>query len=144
MRAGPYGSGLSVRSTCTGRTMRMDSGSGSKNQVEMTFDMQDSTGHSLPYVERAIQLLRLGITVPPPNDPVHLAELTKVGTKMSGDYGAGKFCPDANNPTNCMDIGKIEDVLKDVPRDWRRGRPGCSSRYSRSVSVHCPRASSSA
>jgi peptidyl-dipeptidase A len=68
-----------------------------------------------PATARSIQLLRLGITLPPPKDPAHLAELTKVGTKMSGDYGAGKYCPDANNPTTCMDIGKIEDVLSDVP-----------------------------
>jgi peptidyl-dipeptidase A len=68
-----------------------------------------------PATARALQLLRLGITVPPPNDPAHLAELTKVGAKMDGDYGAGKWCPDANNPATCKDIGQIEDVLSDVP-----------------------------
>ncbi len=68
-----------------------------------------------PETARALQLLRLGITVPPPKNPADLAELTKIGTKMSGDYGAGKYCPDANNPATCMDIGKIEDVLSDVP-----------------------------
>ena len=60
---------------------------------------------------RAMELLKLGITVPPPNDPAHLAELTQVGARMEGMYGAGKYCPDANNPATCMDIGKIEDVL---------------------------------
>ena len=64
---------------------------------------------------RAIQLLRLGITVPPPKDPAHLAELTSIGTKMSGAYGAGKWCPDKDNPASCKDIGQIEDVLADVP-----------------------------
>ena len=68
-----------------------------------------------PDTTRAIQLLRLGITVPPPKDPAHLAALTKVGAKMDGDYGAGKYCPDANNPATCLDIGKIEDILSDVP-----------------------------
>ncbi len=68
-----------------------------------------------PDTKRAIQLLRLGITVPPPKNPADLAELTKVGTKMGGDYGAGKYCPDPNNPTTCQDIGQIEDILSDVP-----------------------------
>ena len=68
-----------------------------------------------PETTRAIQLLRLGITLPPPNDAAHLAELTKLGTKMSGDYGAGKWCQDPKNPASCKDIGQIEDILSDVP-----------------------------
>ena len=74
------------------------------------FDGQPMT----PETARALQLLRLGITVPPPKNPEHLAELTKLGTKLNGDYGAGKYCPDANNTATCMDIGKIEDILADT------------------------------
>src|SRR5262245_54694391 len=43
-RAGPSGSGLSVRRTWTGRMTFIDSGSGSKNQVEIVSDMHCSTG----------------------------------------------------------------------------------------------------
>jgi peptidyl-dipeptidase A len=68
-----------------------------------------------PETTRAMQLLRLGITVPPPKDPAHLAELTAVGTKMSGDYGAGKWCADKDNPASCKDIGQIEDIITDIP-----------------------------
>ena len=67
-----------------------------------------------PATARSLQLLRLGITVPPPKDPAHLAELTKIGAKLNGDYGAGKYCPDKNNPATCLDIGKIEDILADT------------------------------
>ncbi len=67
-----------------------------------------------PETARALQLLRLGITVPPPKDPGHLAELTKLGTKLNGDYGAGKYCPDPKNEASCLDIGKIEDILADT------------------------------
>jgi peptidyl-dipeptidase A len=67
-----------------------------------------------PETARALQLLRLGITVPPPKDPASLAELTKIGTKLNGDYGAGKYCPDKANPAGCLDIGKIEDILADT------------------------------
>ncbi len=68
-----------------------------------------------PETTRAIQLLRLGITMPPPNDAAHLAELTRVQTKMSGDYGAGKWCKDSKNPASCKDIGQIDDILSDAP-----------------------------
>ena len=68
-----------------------------------------------PETARAIQLLKLGITVPPPKDPKLLAELTAVGTKLNGAYGAGKYCKDAKNQNTCMDIGQIEDVLADIP-----------------------------
>ena len=67
-----------------------------------------------PETARALRLLRLGITVPPPKDPQHLAELTKLGTKLNGDYGAGKYCPDPKNPASCMQIGQIEDILADT------------------------------
>ena len=64
-----------------------------------------------PETARSLQLLRLGITVPPPKDPQHLAELTRVGTKLNGDYGAGKYCKDADKPASCLQIGEIEDIL---------------------------------
>jgi len=64
-----------------------------------------------PDTARALQLLRLGITMPPPKNSQDLAELTRLGTKLNGDYGAGKFCPDANNPASCQDIGQIQDIL---------------------------------
>ena len=67
-----------------------------------------------PATARALRLLRLGITVPPPKDPASLAELTRIGTKLNGDYGAGKYCPDKDNAATCMDIGKIEDILADT------------------------------
>jgi len=67
-----------------------------------------------PETARALQLLRLGITVPPPKNPEHLAELTRIGTKLNGDYGAGKYCPEPKNPASCMQIGQIEDILADT------------------------------
>ena len=70
-----------------------------------------------PETARALRLLRLGITVPPPKDPAHLAELTKIGTKLNGDYGAGKYCPEKDNPAACMDIGQIEDILADTDKN---------------------------
>ena len=67
-----------------------------------------------PATARSLQLLRLGITVPPPKNPASLAELTRIGAKLNGDYGAGKYCPDKGNASTCLDIGKIEDILADT------------------------------
>ena len=67
-----------------------------------------------PQTARSIMLLKLMTAMPAPRDPARLAELTRIASKMEGMYGAGKYCPDANNPTTCMDIGKIEDVLTEL------------------------------
>ncbi len=68
-----------------------------------------------PETARALKLLKLGITVPPPKDAKLLAELTEIGTKLNGEYGAGKYCKDPKNPASCQDIGQIEDILADIP-----------------------------
>ena len=69
---------------------------------------------------RALKLLELGITVPPPNDSVHLAELTQVGAKLEGMYGAGKYCQDAANPDSCLDIGQVSDILADEHSSYQQ------------------------
>jgi peptidyl-dipeptidase A len=66
-----------------------------------------------PETARAIQLLKLGVTLPPPKDPQHLAELTALGTKLEATYGAGKYCTDASDESTCRDIGQLSDVLAD-------------------------------
>ena len=66
-----------------------------------------------PATARAIQLLKLGVTLPPPKDPAHLAELTAVATKLEGMYGAGKYCKDDKDESTCRDIGQLSDVLAD-------------------------------
>jgi len=66
-----------------------------------------------PATARAIQLLKLGVTLPPPKDPAHLAELTQIATKMEGDYGAGKYCTDPKVESTCRDLGQLSDVLAD-------------------------------
>ena len=37
------------------------------------------------------------------------AELTRLGTKLEGAYGAGKYCKEGGE---CRDLGQLEDVLK--------------------------------
>lgn len=66
-----------------------------------------------PETARALHLLKIGVTLPPPNDPKALAELTGLATKLEGMYGSGKYCSDKNNPDTCKDIGVISKILAD-------------------------------
>src|SRR5690606_30207743 len=61
---------------------------------------------------RAITLLKLGASLPPPKDPAHLAELTKIAAKMEGDYGSGTYCKTEGDARSCRQLGELEDVLR--------------------------------
>lgn len=66
-----------------------------------------------PETARAIMLLKLGTSMPPPRDPAKLAELTKVATKMEGMYGSGSYCKTEDDSKSCRQLGELEDVLRD-------------------------------
>ncbi|TXI49143.1 MAG: peptidase M2 family protein [Lysobacter sp.] len=61
--------------------------------------------------ERAILLMKLASAMPPPKDPKKIEELTKIATKMEGDYGAGKYCVGEGDAKTCRDLGELSDVL---------------------------------
>jgi len=62
-----------------------------------------------PSVERSIQVLKLGISAPAPDDPAKRAELAAITSKMEGMYGAAKYCP--KGPDSCKDQGALTQVL---------------------------------
>ncbi len=64
-----------------------------------------------PESARAILLLKLSTSMPPPSDPDKLAELTRIASKMEGDYGAGKSCTGAGDSKVCRDLGELSEVL---------------------------------
>ncbi|MDQ3494448.1 MAG: M2 family metallopeptidase [Pseudomonadota bacterium] len=66
-----------------------------------------------PETARAIMLLKLGTAMPPPRDPVKLAELTRIATKMEGMYGSGTYCRTEGESERCRQLGELEDVLRD-------------------------------
>ncbi|HEX2083810.1 MAG TPA: M2 family metallopeptidase [Xanthomonadaceae bacterium] len=66
---------------------------------------------------RAIMLLKLGTALPPPKDPRHLTELTKIAAKMEGDYGSGSYCKTEGDAKSCRQLGELEDVLRN-DRDY--------------------------
>ncbi len=62
-----------------------------------------------PRVARSIQVLKLGVAAPAPNDPAKRAELAAIASKMEGMYGAAKYCP--KGPESCKDQGALTDIL---------------------------------
>src|SRR5690606_9743181 len=72
------------------------------------FDGQEMT----PETARAIQLLRLGTSMPAPSDPAQLAELTRIASRMEGMYGSGQYCRGEGDARQCRQLGELEDVLR--------------------------------
>jgi peptidyl-dipeptidase A len=63
-----------------------------------------------PDLQRKMKLLKLSLTLPAPNDPKERAELTQIATKMEGDYGKGKYCPDGEKG-KCLSLNDLEDIM---------------------------------
>ena len=66
---------------------------------------------------RAITLLKQGAAMPPPKNPEHLAELTRLATRMEGMYGSGSYCKGDGANRQCRQLGELEDVLRNS-RDY--------------------------
>ncbi len=60
---------------------------------------------------RAINLLKLSTSMPAPRDPAKLGELTRIATKMEGDYGSGEYCTGEGDAKQCRQLGELEQVL---------------------------------
>jgi peptidyl-dipeptidase A len=71
-----------------------------------------------PESARTILLLKLSTAMPPPDDAKKLEELTKIATKMEGDYGAGKYCTGEGDKQQCRDLGELSEVLA-TNRDYQ-------------------------
>jgi peptidyl-dipeptidase A len=69
------------------------------------FDKQELPAN----LARSIQVLKLGVAAPAPDDPIKRAELAAIASKMEGMYGAAKYCP--KGPDSCKDQGALTEVL---------------------------------
>ncbi|MFK8015513.1 MAG: M2 family metallopeptidase [Gammaproteobacteria bacterium] len=58
---------------------------------------------------RAIDLIKLGSSMPAPNDPELRAELARIAVDMDSMYGKGKYCPDGEG--SCRNLGELENAL---------------------------------
>ncbi len=69
---------------------------------------------------RQLELLRRATVLPAPPDAEKRARLATVAAKMTGMYGAGKYCADPAKPETCRDLEVLSKALADGARtkDW--------------------------
>jgi peptidyl-dipeptidase A len=119
-----------------------------KNLIAATTELSEQSqrfdGLELsPDVARKIKLLKLSLTLPAPKDPAERDELTKIAASMEGDYGKGKYCPEANKG-KCLSLGDMETImansrdaeeLKRVWLGWHQVSPPYRKNYQRYVEL---------
>jgi len=76
-------------------------------------------------VERAIDLLKLGTSLPTPKDAAKRRELTEIATELTGIYGAGKYCRSDDDCISGTDLelkmqqSRDYDELLELWEGWR-------------------------
>jgi len=100
-------------------------------------DVEDIDGDT----RRKLTILRSGITIPAPRDPVKTVEQAEIGAKLVGIYGKGEYCY-ANGA--CLDLGLLSDIMAES-RDpdalleawngWRKISPPMKNLYARQVEL---------
>jgi len=63
-----------------------------------------------PASKRTIELLKLGVAAPAPDDPAKRAELATLIAGMEAKYGSAKYCP--QGPESCRDEVQLKAVLE--------------------------------
>jgi peptidyl-dipeptidase A len=58
---------------------------------------------------RKLKLLKLGLTIATPKDPLESEELTRITAGLEGAYGKGKYCP--AGPQSCKDLEDLSRIL---------------------------------
>jgi peptidyl-dipeptidase A len=64
-----------------------------------------------PDIARQMLLLKISNAVPAPTDPAKRAELTRLATKLDGEYGAGKWCPPGKSGDDCLNLDQLEQIV---------------------------------
>ncbi len=82
--------------------------------VELAGEAARFNGLELPLdVERKLNMLRTGMTMPAPSDAAKTTELTQISARMESTYGRGEYCTEDGE---CRDLGDFEEVI-DSSRD---------------------------
>lgn len=106
-------------------------------QQALQYDGQELT----PETRRAIKLLKLGTSLPTPNDSAKRKELTMIATELQGMYGAGQYC---RNDNDCFSGSVLEglmqntrdyDELEEYWAGWRTISPPMRDKYQRYVEL---------
>jgi peptidyl-dipeptidase A len=106
-------------------------------QQALTYDGRELA----PETRRALELLKLGTSLPTPADAAKRRELTQIATELSGMYGAGKYC---RSDGDCMSGTELEGLMQ-TSRDyeelleawtgWRTIAPPMRDKYARYVEL---------
>ncbi|MBT8137200.1 MAG: M2 family metallopeptidase, partial [Gammaproteobacteria bacterium] len=91
---------------------------------------------------RAITLMKLGSSLPAPDDADKREELAAISARMESIYGKGKYCPDGEDSClsevdliNIMGTSRDYDELLDAWAGWRTISPPMRSDYERFVEL---------
>jgi len=94
-----------------------------------------------PETRRALNLLKLGTSLPAPDDAAKRKELTRLATDLKGMYGSGKYC---RSEDDCLGISELEglmqqgrdyDELLNLWTGWRSVAPPMREKYARYVEL---------
>jgi peptidyl-dipeptidase A len=99
-----------------------------------------------PDMARKMMLLKNGLTLAAPADPIESAEVTRLAASLDGAYGKGKYCPDAlaKGEKKCLDIEDITRImasstdakeLLDAWKGWHSISPPMKANFQRFVEL---------
>jgi peptidyl-dipeptidase A len=101
------------------------------------YDGQDLS----PETSRALNLIKLGNSLPSPNDAAKRKELARLATDLKGMYGAGTYCRSDND---CLSLADMENILAEnrdydqlleAWKGWRTIAPPMRDKYARYVEL---------
>ncbi|CAN5762184.1 M2 family metallopeptidase [soil metagenome] len=91
--------------------------------------------------QRKLKLLQLSLSL---SDPQDREAYTRLATSMAGDYGKAKYCRKLDDPTSCLDLGQMEEImahshdpalLKEIWLGWHQQARKYKDSYSQYVAV---------
>lgn len=103
----------------------------------MKYDSQELSAET----RRALDLIKLGASLPSPSDAAKRKELARLATDLKGTYGAGKYCRSDND---CLSLADMEmilaksrdyDQLLEAWQGWRTISPPMREQYARYVEL---------
>lgn len=92
--------------------------------------------------KRAINLIKIGSSLPAPNDAEKRSELATIVSRMGAEYGKGKYCPDG--PDSCKNLGQLSNTMAssrdyeeqlEAWKGWRTISPKMRADYERFVEL---------
>ena len=92
-------------------------------------------------LRRKIDLLRMGLTIPAPDDAEKTAELAKITSGLDATYGTGEYCREDGTCFNDRDLIRImatsrnPDELLEAWAGWRTISPPMKDDYARMVEI---------